>query len=1236
MAVLFDEDVVRRIHHGAVQYGLVIQNSEGFSSDSDSDEESRSLKAGQICVAWYPKGREEVLSERKVVLQDRSLMPGDAVRRVIQGEDSQRGIVHNVEVYTHVQILKTKQMIYGARCAVPGEDAAKLTQAVGVTPDCVFYREAFYPSQVLTGPARVFRSAEWLSGHQPVLSSTKNFKVVVEEVQIVGVDVHWQTRGYSGQEDSGPMEPPNKAVKADELQKLHALNHFVPASIQVGDKGLYRITDNDLKYPQPVALGSVYCYQRPPTPTEDITFPPFTQCVNLPSRDLECDGDSGANDDKIDLHSVTKSDTVGAESQIVDKSSNIHSLSSESGLQKSSECNTEDKLGSSVNGHCEHKDISEILKLKSDSAIVIENEHRTDPAADAELNSESLVVVEMQPNLSDSSTNAASCNGNVVEQSAALCPNTYSISKQIRETVTKVRSLCAQKITSLDASQIRDDLDSLEKLHDQLVEEMSREASTIFDKVNDLTDQMSGVCVQRNRDDEKVDELIVLNERLSGEVKNTQELMVMTKHLMQHLNETCKKAKHELEAAKHGITAIQSGRRKSKRRCDRRVNEKVDVSSSEEVSDEEEGDEDGDDEDDDDDDNSSQVGSIKSITSSQGSVTCRKENKVISSSLMKHRNQVIRMRGSRRKKVQPPEQCYVGDVVCIEVTHTETVVDVKWQDGVLEKGISSSDLFPTHQLDELEFFPGDFVSKSDHENWENMYGLVSKANHQDRTCTVKWIRKPTKSQPLPECLSSEEVSVYDLQPHTDFTFNVGDVVCRLHGICNDQDSSHQVPCAGQVKWVNVDGTICVVWYDNETSNVPPQDLFKLDDDYDDSDWSEDSSDWDDSDMTDSEWETQSSISTDISDEDIEKIIVTSDGCHEVTVFVEGKSTVASDDKTDAADVSAEPLAAVEENDEQNDNSDIVTVNAEKEDVTVDGKKSNSEEHIEEKKKGEVRCHDKCTNDVSSVDMVTKDEVNGVTVAATDEGIQERQKDDINEEDHVHETKNTDTELNVEIEGDVCNETHNTAAVRSSGFCLLDCVPDTHYFKSATFTSDGFAKKLTSIISKELKLLQSSLPPGILVKSFADRMDLFSVMISGPAKTPYEDGLFIFDVQLSVNYPQSPPIFHYVSFCAGRLNPNLYNDGKVCVSLLGTWTGKSMASMVSNLPEIFKDEVIVHCKRHGMSLVHRVESWLTGNQSGEYPETGFPLFPLSKGFILSVKNPLESIRQAVRKLGVQES
>ena len=65
----------------------------------------------------------------------------------------------------------------------------------------------------------------------------------------------------------------------------------------------------------------------------------------------------------------------------------------------------------------------------------------------------------------------------------------------------------------------------------------------------------------------------------------------------------------------------------------------------------------------------------------------------------------------------------------------------------------------------------------------------------------------------------------------------------------------------------------------------------------------------------------------------------------------------------------------------------------------------------------------------------------------------------------------------------------------------------------------------------------------------------SFAIEGPVGTPYEDGLFLFDVHFKDNYPKKPPLVHYISYCKGKLNPNLYEDGLVCLSLLGTWDGK---------------------------------------------------------------------------------
>lgn len=85
-------------------------------------------------------------------------------------------------------------------------------------------------------------------------------------------------------------------------------------------------------------------------------------------------------------------------------------------------------------------------------------------------------------------------------------------------------------------------------------------------------------------------------------------------------------------------------------------------------------------------------------------------------------------------------------------------------------------------------------------------------------------------------------------------------------------------------------------------------------------------------------------------------------------------------------------------------------------------------------------------------------------------------------------------------------------------------------------------RLLKAVMKEYKLLKESLPSDVWVRSYSNRVDLLSVMIRGPAKTPYEDGLFLFDIQLSPDYPRSPPLVHYISYNSERLNPNLYVEG----------------------------------------------------------------------------------------------
>jgi len=50
-------------------------------------------------------------SDFQVHLADRTLMPGDVVRRMIKGKDTQRGYCRDIELTACVQVIGTKQVL---------------------------------------------------------------------------------------------------------------------------------------------------------------------------------------------------------------------------------------------------------------------------------------------------------------------------------------------------------------------------------------------------------------------------------------------------------------------------------------------------------------------------------------------------------------------------------------------------------------------------------------------------------------------------------------------------------------------------------------------------------------------------------------------------------------------------------------------------------------------------------------------------------------------------------------------------------------------------------------------------------------------------------------------------------------------------------------------------------------------------------------------------------------------
>eukprot|EP00475_Leptophrys_vorax_P018143 TRINITY_DN2476_c0_g1_i1.p1 TRINITY_DN2476_c0_g1~~TRINITY_DN2476_c0_g1_i1.p1 ORF type:complete len:568 (-),score=165.08 TRINITY_DN2476_c0_g1_i1:45-1748(-) len=130
-------------------------------------------------------------------------------------------------------------------------------------------------------------------------------------------------------------------------------------------------------------------------------------------------------------------------------------------------------------------------------------------------------------------------------------------------------------------------------------------------------------------------------------------------------------------------------------------------------------------------------------------------------------------------------------------------------------------------------------------------------------------------------------------------------------------------------------------------------------------------------------------------------------------------------------------------------------------------------------------------------------------------------------------------------------------LRGMQFESVDLSKEPFRFSSEVSESASAApdKKRLMRIKKELAILAHALPDGIFVRVNEERPDILKVLITGPADTPYQNGVFIFDLFLPVDFPAKPPKMRLLTTGTGyRFNPNLYTDGYVCLSLLGTWQG----------------------------------------------------------------------------------
>jgi hypothetical protein len=120
--------------------------------------------------------------------------------------------------------------------------------------------------------------------------------------------------------------------------------------------------------------------------------------------------------------------------------------------------------------------------------------------------------------------------------------------------------------------------------------------------------------------------------------------------------------------------------------------------------------------------------------------------------------------------------------------------------------------------------------------------------------------------------------------------------------------------------------------------------------------------------------------------------------------------------------------------------------------------------------------------------------------------------------------------------------------RENKFTFSDEIANNHRLcqKPPIYAKAPAPNRLNSI-SKQLSTLHTSLPAGIFVKVDEARSDVLKVLMVGVEGTPYEGGLFTFDLLLPLTFPLQPPqmsfVLENVDDDKSPINPNLHVGGQ---------------------------------------------------------------------------------------------
>ena len=143
-----------------------------------------------------------------------------------------------------------------------------------------------------------------------------------------------------------------------------------------------------------------------------------------------------------------------------------------------------------------------------------------------------------------------------------------------------------------------------------------------------------------------------------------------------------------------------------------------------------------------------------------------------------------------------------------------------------------------------------------------------------------------------------------------------------------------------------------------------------------------------------------------------------------------------------------------------------------------------------------------------------------------------------------------------------------------------------------------SSELPRRIIKETQRLLQDPPPGITISPDEQNQRYFSVIIEGPAQSPYECGIFKLELFLPEEYPMSAP---KVRFLTKIYHPNIDKLGRICLDVLkDKWSPAlqigtvliSIQALLSapNPEDPLADEVAKEWKENEARAIQTAQEW----------------------------------------------